>query len=145
MAHTEHSIIVSNDKDFKQIAGEHYNPVKDEFEVVDDTMAAFYFYHQMLKGDAADNIRGVDGIGEVRATRLLTGLTPEEMHTACMRSYDDEKRFLLNFNLLRILRSIEDYHEITAGLDETAECEEQGPEPTKDSGGGDTQLVSEAN
>lgn len=133
MAHNEHTIIVSNDKDFKQLVGEHYNPVKDEFEVVDSQLAAFYFYHILLKGDSADNIAGVDGIGEVRATRILNGLTPEEMHSTVSRLYGDERKFLLNFNLVRILRSIEEYNEITAGLDETTISESEGQELTETS------------
>jgi len=131
MAHSERAIIVSNDKDFKQIEGEHYNPVKDEFEVVDSTMAAYYFYHILLKGDAADNIRGVDGIGEVRASRILTGLSPEEMHTTVSRLYDDERRFLLNYKLVRILRSPEEYEDILRELDEAAISESQGQELTE--------------
>lgn len=112
MAHNEQSIICSNDKDFKQLAGNHYNPVKDEFEVVDSLTASYNFYHQMLKGDAADGVRGVDGIGDVKAKRALSGLTPEQMHAEVRRLYGDERRFLLNFRLLSILRSIEDYWEI---------------------------------
>lgn len=133
MAHNEQSIICSNDKDFKQLAGNHYNPVKDEFEVVDSLQASYNFYHQMLKGDAADGVRGVDGIGDVKAKRALSGLTPEQMHSEVRRLYRDEKRFLLNFRLLRILRSEEEYNEIMAELDETPVSESKGQEPTEDS------------
>lgn len=119
IAHNENTIIVSNDKDFKQLSGEHYNPVKkvdgvttDEFEVVSSEEAAGYFYTQMLVGDASDNIRGVDGIGKVRAGRLLLGKSPEEMHSIVYDLYGDPKRFFLNHRLLSILRSIEEYEEI---------------------------------
>jgi 5'-3' exonuclease len=112
MAHTEHTIIVSNDKDFKQLEGTHFNPVKSEFEVVDSQMAAYNFYFQMLKGDAADGYRGVDGYGDVRSKRVLDGLSPTEMHSAVRSLYGDEGRFLLTFKLARILRSVEEYHEI---------------------------------
>lgn len=118
MAHNEHTVIASNDKDFKQLVGEHYNPIKDEFEVVDSLEAAYNFYHILLKGDAADGIRGVDGIGEVKAGRILRNLTPEEMHSRVRDLYGDEKRFLLNYRLVSILRSIEEYHEIEASIRE---------------------------
>jgi len=140
MAHNERTIIVSNDKDFKQLAGEHYNPVKDEFEVVDSLTASYNFYFQMLKGDAADGIRGVDGIGDVKAKRALSGLTPEEMHSTVSRLYGDEGRFLLNFKLLRILRSIEEYHEIEASISESQR--EESPEV---SGAKDLVFLSGAN
>ena len=145
MAHNEQSIICSNDKDFKQLAGNHYNPVKDEFEVVDSFTASYNFYFQMLKGDAADGIRGVDGIGDVKGKRALSGLSPEEMHTTVRRLYGNEKRFLLNFRLLRLLRSIEEYNDIMAELDETAECEGQGPEPTEDCSEGDSKYFPGVN
>jgi len=112
MAHNEHTIIVSNDKDFKQLVGEHYNPVKDEFEVVDSQLAAFYFYHILLKGDSADGYPGVDGYGEIKSRRALDGLSPIEMHATVSRLYGDERRFLLNFKLAKILTSIEEYNEI---------------------------------
>lgn len=140
MAHNEHTVIASNDKDFKQLVGEHYNPIKDEFEVVDSLEAAYNFYHILLKGDAADGIRGVDGIGEVKAGRILRNLTPEEMHSRVRDLYGDEKRFLLNFSLVRILTSIEEYHEIEASIRES-----QGEEPTETGGSGDTEDLSGAN
>jgi 5'-3' exonuclease len=144
MAHTEHTIIVSNDKDFKQLEGTHFNPVKSEFEVVDSQMAAYNFYFQMLKGDAADNIRGIDGIGDVRAKRILDGLDPGAMHSTVFEYYNNPERFLLNYRLLRILRSIEDFHEITAGLDETTERESEGEESPEVSGAKDLINLSES-
>lgn len=146
------SIIVSNDKDFRQLGGEIFNPVRNggEFEVVDSVEAARAFYSQMLEGDTSDNIRGVDGIGKVRAGRLLADKSPEEMHSIVYDLYGDPRRFLLNYRLLRILRDEKEYdyvmdelaYEKSVGFYEdwkereafeATVSEIKGPEPTEES------------
>ena len=141
IAHSEDpkAIICSNDKDFKQLVGEHYNFVKDEFEVVDSQMAALAFYSQMLIGDASDNVPGIAGLGEARAPRLLRGLSPEEMHTRVSEIYGDERRFALNFRLLRILQSVDEWREV-----ETTISESKGQEPAEDSSREDIGDISGA-
>lgn len=130
MAHEEcpEAIIVSNDKDFRQLAGEIFNPIRNggEFEVVDWLEASRAFYAQLLEGDSSDNVRGVDGIGKVRAGRLLAGLSPEEMHSTVYDLYGDPGRFFLNYRLLRILRTREEYEEIEASIRES-----EGSQPTE--------------
>jgi 5'-3' exonuclease len=66
-------IIATIDKDLLQIPAEHYNFVKDTFQTVDEDEADFNFWMQMLVGDTSDNVRGVDGIGPVKARRALQG------------------------------------------------------------------------
>jgi hypothetical protein len=51
------------------------------------------------------------------------------MHVTTRELYGNEKRFLLNFSLLRILRSIEEFHEIENQLSES-----QGEITTEGSG-----------
>lgn len=65
------TVICSNDKDMKQIAGYHFNWVKNEFEMVTPEDADTMFYWQLLVGDTSDNIPGINQIGEKRATALL--------------------------------------------------------------------------
>ena len=136
MAHNELTIIVSNDKDFRTLEGEHFNPVKNEFEVVDEQMAAYNFYSLMLIGDPPDNIRGVDGVGAVGAKRILSNLDSIEMHNTVRGLYKDEKRFLLNYRLFRILRSVEEFNEIEATIRES-----QGEETPADSAGPDLEEL----
>jgi hypothetical protein len=50
-------IVVSNDKDFMQLGGRIYNWTKNEVIDVQDPM--LHFWVQMLTGDRADNIPGV--------------------------------------------------------------------------------------
>lgn len=124
IAATENSVICSIDKDLKQIAGEHYNFVKDEFEVVSPQDASFNLLAQMLIGDASDNIRGVEGLGPVKSRRILENLSAEEMYLRVFELYDDPERFLLNLRLLAVLRSEEQYQQILGELSETEKCKE---------------------
>jgi 5'-3' exonuclease len=118
MAHNESTIICANDKDFKQIPGEHYNFVKLEFDVVDEETAAYNFWAQMLIGDSSDNVRGVDGLGPVKTKRILTGLPVEQMYETVRELYNDDERFLLNFRLLRILRDPMEFNNILKEIED---------------------------
>lgn len=112
------SIICSIDKDLKQIAGEHFNFVKNEFEVVSPESATFNLYAQMVIGDASDNIRGVEGIGPVKAGRMLTDKSTEEMHMAVQKAYNNPARFFLNLRLLSVLRTQDEYQRILGEIDD---------------------------
>lgn len=82
-------IIVSVDKDLKQIPGEHYNPVKDIFSEVSPEDAQYLLHLQWLMGDSTDNIPGLPGIGPKKAEKLLYGLFPEEWPEAIHEKYEE--------------------------------------------------------
>jgi DNA polymerase I len=126
IAATKDSIIASIDKDLKQIPGRHYNFVKDEFAEVSEWKAVYNFYYQMLVGDRSDNVRGVEGIGDVRARRILSGLSTPEMEAAVRIRFPDEGSFVSTYRLLRVVRSEKELEEI-----ETAIREGQRPELTE--------------
>jgi 5'-3' exonuclease len=139
MAHSEHTIIVSNDKDFRQLEGEIFNPIKNggQFEMVDSQEAAHTFYSQLLEGDTSDNVRGIDGLGKVLSRRYLEGCTPEEMHSKVFCRYGNPERFFLNYRLLRILRTEEEWREVENQLSES-----KGPQVTTDCQGLDSESLS---
>lgn len=88
----EDSVIVSMDKDLRQIPGWHYNWVKPEEGImyVDEDEARYYKYIQILAGDATDNIEGLPGMGEKKAAKLLQnmyGSTEEEYDEVCLDYY----------------------------------------------------------
>lgn len=101
----EDTVIISNDKDFLQIPGRHYNPVTNVFKEVDEDEAAYNFWTLMLVGDTADNVRGVDGIGVKKAAGILDNLATADMYETVLGLYDDEERFVTNYFLLKILRN----------------------------------------
>lgn len=135
IAATKDTIICANDKDFRQIPGQHYNFVRSEFTVVDEDEACLNFWLSMLIGDNADNIAGVRGVGPKRARQYLEGLSPEEMQRAVRHHYDDDERFVLTYRLLRLLRSEEEYVDLL--------CEIQGTSPPEDSEGFDPEMLHE--
>jgi 5'-3' exonuclease len=115
--HDNCSIIVSSDKDFNQVGGKIYNPWKDT--VTEITNPDYWFYYQCLVGDVADNIKGITGIGPVKAERLLLDKTKDEMKQIVQDCYIQEfgdgwfARFDLTARLLFIHRkNATEYFEI---------------------------------
>ena len=105
MNQTSESIICSIDKDLLMIPGEHFNWVKMEFQSVTKQDGLRHFYKQMLIGDRSDNITGVAGIGQVKATKIIDPLdTEQDMFEAVFARYDNPSRFIMNANCLWILQ-----------------------------------------
>ena len=67
------AIVVSIDKDLRQIRGRHYEWNNDLKYAVNADASDRWFWLQMLMGDRTDNIPGIKGIGEVKAAKLLEG------------------------------------------------------------------------
>lgn len=100
-------VIVSMDKDLDQVAGWHYNFVKDIAYYIDPDEGRLRFYCQILMGDNADNIKGIDSVGPVRARKILEGAEDEaEMYRRCVEAYDgNEDRVIENARLLWLRRT----------------------------------------
>lgn len=114
------SVIVSIDKDLRQIPGLHYNFVTKEFfacnkegslELSQDRRKLTggghkFFFAQMLLGDNADNIPGVPGYGPVKVyQQLIKRNSFDELARVVYSIYKEEKiqeRFLEIADLLWI-------------------------------------------
>jgi 5'-3' exonuclease len=94
-------VILSHlDKDINMVPGLHYNWVKEEIYEVTEEQGLTSFYSQILTGDTADGIRGLKGIGPVKAAKLLgnsvgTILHKEEVYfrialTAYKREFEND-------------------------------------------------------
>lgn len=103
-------VIVSLDKDLDQVAGYHYNFVKDIAYYITPEEGLRRFYQQILTGDTADNIKGITGIGPVRSAQMLEGAEDEaEMYRRCVEAYDgNEDRVIENARLLWLRRHEEE-------------------------------------
>lgn len=108
-------VVVSVDKDLKQLWGEHLNLVTRKFETVRKNQARLFFWRQMLQGDTADNIRGIEGIGEAKSKRYLPdGISDEKaqeiVSSFYKKEYEEEWKEVYNKNaqLLWIWRTIPD-------------------------------------
>ena len=102
----ERSIICSIDKDLLQVPGLHYNWVTNSFTEVSDLEGIKQFYSQLLIGDVADNIKGIKGVGKVKAEKLLRDIDdPDDMFNIVRKEYDNDLRMERNCHLLWILKS----------------------------------------
>jgi len=109
-------IMVSVDKDFDQIAGWHFNFIKNIGYYITEEQGLCNFYKQILTGDTSDNIMGLKGIGPVKADKLLMqgvdedtrsdDLTYEEnLYCVCLNAYNgNATRVLENARLLWLWR-----------------------------------------
>lgn len=126
---TEDTVIVSIDKDLLQIKGRHFNFVKMEEFFQTEFGGLKHFYEQLLKGDRSDNVPGVAGIGEKKASRLLEGCeTEQEMFDICRSIYNDDELMSVYGKCLWIWREeggIWDMSKLTG--DSQPNCEEAEP------------------
>lgn len=129
------SIVCSIDKDLLQLEGDHYNFVRQEFIKQSLSGGERTLYYQLLVGDAADNVAGVRGIGPVNARRILDSAGDiESLHASVRELYNDDKRFNMNYALLKILRSEEEYEGRLKEINENSKRKSEGPEaPTSSS------------
>lgn len=111
------TVICSLDKDLLQIPGKHYRwaistakwSKPEEYHDITEIEGLRLFYEQCLKGDKADNVKGVEGLGEKKARKILEKCeTEEEMINTCLWHYPSEEEFLMNAQCLYILRRFDD-------------------------------------
>lgn len=101
---TDEFIIVSLDKDFKQVPGWHYNFVKREKKWITPEEGLRFFYKQILMGDSADNIKGIHRVGPVKAEKMLADAKTEyQLYRCCVEAMGEE-RVLENARLLWLRR-----------------------------------------
>lgn len=107
-------VIISIDKDMRQVPCYHYNwQKKHPVEKVSEEEARKCFYTQVLTGDSIDNIKGCPGIGPAKAANLLKNCVTDKEYldvclTAFTNAYDgdvDEARreFTVNAKLVHLL------------------------------------------
>jgi 5'-3' exonuclease len=137
--HGDESVIVSLDKDFDQVQGWHYNFVKRDKYYVTYDEGVLNFYCQFLTGDRIDNIIGVNGIGPVKARKLLEGKTEREMFDICAEKLGSVERAVENGRLLFLQRT---HGELWEPPHENTECQSERQETTTVDSGADSADVS---
>ena len=102
------TVVASIDKDMLQIPCRHFNLTREDWTTVSEFSGLEFFYRQILTGDAADNIKGVHGIGPKTAKKLLSQLTTEEeLWDVCVEAYKgDVQRVVENARLLWLRREV---------------------------------------
>jgi hypothetical protein len=132
------------DKDMDQLAGWHYDWVKDRVYRISGKEALFNLYQQVLTGDSTDDVPGLPGIGPVKARRILDGAT--DSNDLLRRVWDQYRNadigggtdggkwdyFIEQLRLVYILRGPEDLEHVDLSFDAvfgktsqgTSECNE---------------------
>lgn len=103
-------ILVSIDKDFHSFPCELYDPLHDKEYIVTEQDANYHLMKQIIMGDKADNIQGLDGYGEVKTTKFLDS-EPHILDDVkeLFREKGQLKDFTTNLNLVSMV-SIDRYN-----------------------------------
>tara|TARA_R110000772_G_scaffold7145_3_gene24479 strand:+ start:1618 stop:2337 length:720 start_codon:yes stop_codon:yes gene_type:complete len=114
-------VVASIDKDMLQLPCWHFNFNRGEWTKVSVFEGTKFFYTQILTGDAADNIKGLRGIGPKKAEKLLASCNTEDsLWEACVKAYDgDIDRIIENARLLWLRREEEEIWEPPVSVDDT--------------------------
>ena len=99
-------IIVSIDKDMLTVPSKLLNPNKPRRPVkIIKAMADRQMLIQAMSGDSTDNYPGIEGIGPVKAEKLMAQFpTPSLAWRAVVEAFGSEKKALTMVRLARILR-----------------------------------------
>lgn len=111
-------VVVSVDKDFDQLTGMRYDFVKQEEVWKERDEAVRNLWTQVLVGDRVDNIKGIHGVGPVKAEKILADCTvPRAYFNTCIAAFiekegipDEEAqaRVVENMRLVYLQRSTND-------------------------------------
>lgn len=109
LAQTNDTAIATIDKDLLMVEGKHYNYIKKEWKQVTAEEGTRFFYKQMITGDKVDNITGIHGLGEKKASKLLDETPRKEWDKLILDLYDKEFEYgfhqaVKNSQLLWILQ-----------------------------------------
>ena len=114
-------VIVSADKDFRQIPTTIYSTYDQKTMVVTEEEAEYNFWKQALTGDSVDNIKGIPGIGPKKAEKILSNCKDGwDLGIAVAAAYEGwyypvDSAYLSDTLLqIRLLRSLKEYEEIVS-------------------------------
>ena len=119
------AVICAIDKDvLKQVAGEHYNYFKRKWVTTTEEEAYKWLYIQALMGDPGDNIKGLPGIGPVKAAKILEGCSPDKYKYRVLQQYTNIHgdnlgilEFYRNFYQVYLLRTREEIEQFVPDLE----------------------------
>jgi len=110
-------VVITIDKDMKQIPGRFYDWTKDEETVISHSDAIEFLGCQIIAGDSVDNIKGIPRMGMIKAEKWLDAYEGHRTHPelkawACYQEYYEDKdeadyRFHLNRALVSLPRNLD--------------------------------------
>ena len=93
-APTEGKLIVSIDKDLRQVPGWGWNPDKDELHETTPDQSVFLHLFQTLTGDQVDGYPGLPGCGPVKAKKVLGSVQHEHLWPAVVDAFQKYRESL---------------------------------------------------
>lgn len=103
-------VIVSSDKDFKQLPVEIFNTYHWKRYTVTKAEARKNFWTQVLTGDSIDNIKGCKGIGPRKAEKILNGCKTEEDYVKLVQeTFNDSDAYAKAYTLVKLLSNYKEY------------------------------------
>ncbi len=114
-------IIVSIDKDMKQVPGQFYDNTKGLRYEVNHDEAELLLHSQMLTGDSTDNIKGLTRVGPKTAEKMLKGVPTSGLLDAVRKVWKEkggsnwEDDLQVCTDLVYLWRCHEDRYDIRTG------------------------------
>jgi len=112
-------VIAHIDKDLNCIPGWHYNFRTGSFTNLYPEEAYLFMMQQMITGDATDGIKGIYGMGPVKAGKYLENVAPAEMLRKVFALWESKKgrtwkeEFTVCSNLIYLRDDLEDIRPLT--------------------------------
>lgn len=108
-------VIAHIDKDLKQLPGKFYNYNAKVEEIITAEQAYLNLWTQVLTGDSSDSIRGIPGIGPVKANEILSSNPTLDYSHKVWMAYSEKfglfkgsKEMLKTLTLVNIIKRVED-------------------------------------
>lgn len=105
-------IVGGVDKDLKQMPClfiDYYHSRFGELSLISEDEARINFFEQMVKGDKADNITGIKGMGDVAWRKIVDSNKVEQLESIVFNTYkekygdfDGARLYFENYNLLNL-------------------------------------------
>ena len=95
-------MLITVDKDWKTIGGLFYNLLHNNLSAVSTIDGIEFFHQQLLTGDTVDNIPGIEGVGPVKANRILKDKNLKDQFKAIIKAYKTHypKDFIARLNVM---------------------------------------------
>jgi|TARA_B110000211_G_scaffold215159_1_gene257143 5'-3' exonuclease len=108
-------MLITLDKDWKTIGGLFYNLLYNNLFAVSTVEGIEFFHQQLLTGDAVDNIPGIEGVGPVKANRILKDKNLKDQFKAIIKAYkthypkDFKARLNVMGTMLYLIKDFKDH------------------------------------
>ena len=97
------AVLAHVDKDLNMAPGMHYNDVTKKHYIVEPEDGHAFLMTQLITGDAADNIKGIEKIGDKTAKKMLAQCnTDQQMFNIVRTAYSNDEEFIMNASCLWI-------------------------------------------